>query len=67
MIQVGQEFKFIIDDGRHYLVSERYPTTYDPEGNVNNFYDPMLIKRAKKDYGFHAIKSKNEHQMKVLF
>lgn len=47
-IKVGQQFKFIVDDGRLYLNSARYPISRDPSGgNFNNFYDPLKLKTTE--------------------
>lgn len=45
---LGQEFKFVIDDGRQYLCSERYFQKRDPFGNSNNQYDPRRINQPKR-------------------
>ena len=37
-IKFGQKFKFIIDEGRAYVVSDHYLQTSDDAGNVNNVF-----------------------------
>ena len=37
-IKFGQKFKFIIDEGRAYVVSDHYLQTSDEAGNVNNVF-----------------------------
>lgn len=37
-IKFSQKFKFIIDEGRAYVVSDHYLQTSDDAGNVNNVF-----------------------------
>lgn len=46
MIRTGQQFKFRVDNGKHYMVSDRYPCLIDAQGNLNNLYDPKCIKNV---------------------
>ena len=48
MIRTGQQFKFQIDNGKHYMVSDRYPYMIDSHGNINNLFDPKCIKNVKQ-------------------
>ncbi len=44
-IKIGQQFKFVVNDGRLYLNSARYPVSRDQSGgNFNNFYDPLKLR-----------------------
>ena len=52
MIRVGQQFKFLIDDGKYFMVSERYQTMSDADGNINNVFDPQTINRDVCDDSF---------------
>jgi hypothetical protein len=55
LIQTGESFKFIIDKGRRYAVSNRYNNKIDRYGNENNMWDPKkIIRTTEKKY----IKSK---------
>lgn len=47
VIRAGQQFKFAVDNGKHYMISERYPLVVDSEGNVNNLFDPKQILQYK--------------------
>ena len=47
VIRIGQSFKFIINQGQNYLVSDRYPCKIDPEGNINNIFIPSQIRRHR--------------------
>lgn len=42
-IKQGQVFKFIIDEGKMYVTSNRYATQRDNAGLENNVYDPKRI------------------------
>ena len=42
-IRVGQQFKFILDHGRHYSVSRRY-CIVEEDGNRNNQFLPSKIR-----------------------
>ena len=46
-IKVGQQFKFIIDHGKRYIPSGRYPLSRD--GNQNNVYDPNGVQWSKNE------------------
>lgn len=46
-IKVGQHFKFIVDNGRRYIPSSRYPLSKD--GNQNNVYDPNGVKWSRNE------------------
>ena len=35
----GQQFKFAIDGGKYYMLSERYPWKDDGNGNINNVFN----------------------------
>ena len=37
-IRLGHKFKFIIDGGKHYAVSQDYVNTKDQAGNLNNVF-----------------------------
>lgn len=37
-IIIGQKFKFVIDGGKDYVVSNRYIRTKDSAGNLNNVF-----------------------------
>ena len=37
-IKLGHKFKFIIDDGRAYVTSDRYMKKSDQLGNLNNVF-----------------------------
>ena len=43
-IRIGDRFKFILDEGRHFLVSSRYQVEKDAVGNENNVYNPKQIR-----------------------
>lgn len=43
-IRVGDQFKFVIDNGRKYTVSSRYPLNRDCGGNENNKYQPKEVR-----------------------
>ena len=45
-IKIGQSFKFIVDDGKRYVISNRYQKIYDGFNNENNQYNPSKINRA---------------------
>ena len=45
MIRSGQQFKFTVDYGKHYMVSDRYPQLKDCLGNLCNLYVPKQIYR----------------------
>jgi hypothetical protein len=47
-IKIGDQFKFILDDGKRYVISARYPSFKDPQGNFNNIFDPSKIRSNNK-------------------
>lgn len=52
MIRSGQQFKFTIDYGKQFLVSDRYPTQMDNFGNPSNVFTPKEIhRRDGKSFG----------------
>ena len=42
-IKEGQNFKFVINSGKHFEVSSRYRRVFDTNGNENNMYEPKSI------------------------
>ena len=44
----GHQFKFVVNNGESYIISNRYPIVKDPSGNQNNVYDPKRLKWTKK-------------------
>lgn len=40
---MGQQFKFVIDNGKRYLISKRYSVQRDSSGNENNIFDPKKM------------------------
>ena len=63
VIRMGQSFKFIINGGKSYLVSDRYPCKIDSDGNINNIFIPDQIRRHR-DGGrkFRGAQSSDELQ-----
>lgn len=48
-IKIGGQFKFIINDGERYCLSQRYSVTDDSTGShKNNVFDPKKIVRGSK-------------------
>lgn len=47
-IMIGHQFKFIANDSKLYLISNRYASIKDSSGNVNNIYDPRKQKSEKR-------------------
>ena len=37
-IKIGEQFKFIVNEGSEYLLSSRYDIIYDEKGNANNIF-----------------------------
>ncbi len=37
-IKIGEQFKFIVNEGIEYLLSSRYDIIYDEKGNINNIF-----------------------------
>jgi hypothetical protein len=48
-IKLGHKFKFVIDDGKAYLVSPRYVRTQDAAGNLNNVFSFHSRTRAQNE------------------
>lgn len=48
-IRIGHLFKFVVDDGRDYVVSQRYPIRTDNSGNQNNVYEPGQIQKQSTE------------------
>lgn len=43
-IRIGDQFKFVVENGRRYLVSSRYTISRDEHGNENNKYLPKEMR-----------------------
>ena len=41
---IGNQFKFIIDNGKQYVTSLNYPVVMDSSSNYNNVFDPKRLK-----------------------
>ena len=50
-IKFGQKFKFVIDNGRQYAVSDYYPLDSDNAGNTNNIYKFLPRMRDSSSLG----------------
>jgi hypothetical protein len=48
-IRVGDQFKFVVDNGRRYLVSSRYAISRDEHGNENNKYMPKEMHWSRNE------------------
>lgn len=48
-IKEGQQFKFVVDEGRKYLVSARYTIHADHQGNENNEYRPKQLRWNRRE------------------
>ena len=46
---MGDKFKLVVENGRQYVVSERYPILKDKTGNENNVYNPSDIKMGRNE------------------
>jgi len=38
MVKIGQRFKFVLDEGKDYAISNRYAQIDDGWGNLNNIF-----------------------------
>ena len=57
-IRIGDRFKFILDQGRHFLVSNRYQVEKDSMGNENNVYNPKQIRLTSAERNFKLNRNK---------
>ena len=61
VISEGQLFKFSIDDGKQYMVSESYPCKYDSNGNINNIFINLPNQPSDRS-GYYVDGARNGYQ-----
>ena len=65
-IKLGQKFKFRIDDGREFAVSQHYMQTKEPDGNTNNIYQFHSRTRLQDSKVVSRYKTKPSFEDQIL-